>query len=170
MEILKKENEIIERIKELAEEISQKYKKLTAVVVLKGAKIFADKLLPELREWGVEVEEAFIRVSSYENSTESSGNIKIVQDIENKIAGKDVLIIEDIVDMGLTIDFLKRYLIEQKGAQSVKVCALANKPARRKVPVEIDYTGFEVPNKFLVGFGMDYQEKYRELPYIAVIE
>lgn len=169
MKILIEEKKILKRIEELAEEISRDYESIAAVVVLKGAKMFADKLLPELRKREVEVEEFSIMVSSYGDGMETSGNIKVVQDINGDIEGKDILIIEDIVDTGLTVDFLKKYFLE-KGVKSVKVCALTSKSARRHVSAEIHYVGFEVPDKFLIGFGMDYSEKYRELPYIAVFE
>jgi hypoxanthine phosphoribosyltransferase len=169
MKILIEENKIFERIRELAEEISRDYKSVAAVIVLKGAKMFADKLLPELRERGVEVEEFFVRVSSYGEATESSGKVKIVQDVEGDLMEKDVLIIEDIIDTGLTVEFLNKYFLE-KGVKSVKICALTSKSARRRVSTEIHYVGFEVPDKFLIGFGMDYSEKYRELSYIAVFE
>jgi len=169
MKILIEEKEILERIGELADEISRDYESVAAVIVLKGAKMFADKLLPELRKRGVEAEEFSIRVSSYGDGTESSGNIKVFEGIDGNTRGKDILIIEDIVDTGLTIDFLIKYFLE-KGAKSVKICALANKPARRKVAIGIDYFGFEVPDKFLIGFGMDFQEGYRNLPYIAIVD
>jgi hypoxanthine phosphoribosyltransferase len=169
MKILIDENKILERIRELAEEISRDYKSVAAVVVLKGAKMFSDKLLPELRKREVEVEEFFITVSSYGDGMESSGNIKVVEGIDGNTRGKDILIIEDVVDTGLTVEFLNKYFLE-KGARSVKICALISKAARRRAAVEINYAGFEVPDKFLVGFGMDFQEKYRNLPYIAIVD
>ena len=111
----------------------------------------------------------FIQVSSYGESTETTGSVEIKKDINSDITGKDVLIIEDIIDSGITMDFLIKHL-QTKNPNSIKICALASKPERRKEDVDIDYLGFEVPNKFLVGYGFDDKELYRNIPYIGYVE
>ena len=108
-------------------------------------------------------------VSSYGNSTESSGVVRILKDLDNGIEGKDVLIVEDIVDTGNTLSYLKRYL-NGRGANSVKIITLLDKPERRTAEVEVDYIGFEVPNEFIVGYGIDYAEKYRNLPFVGILD
>lgn len=156
------------RIKELAKKISRDYKgkKLVLIGVLKGAFIFMADLV---REINVPVEIDFIQVSSYGASKTSSGVIKIKKDIDLPIVGKHVLLVEDIVDYGYTLEYLLKF-IKAKKAKSVRVCAMLDKPSRREVEVPIAYKGFEVPNKFIVGCGLDFAEKYRNLPYIASLD
>ena len=159
--------EIEEKVEELANKISNDYKGKTiqVICVLKGAAIFAVelamKIIPNVRF-------EFIELSSYEG-TESTGQIKVNKDITSNIEGKDVLIVEDIIDTGITLDFLRKYLLS-KNPKSLKICTLVNKPARRKVEVPIDYNGFEIENKYIVGHGFDIDQDYRNLPYIGYIE
>jgi len=153
------------RIRELAGSVSRDYRgrKLVLIGVLKGAFVFMADLL---REISIPVEVDFIQVSSYGASKTSSGVIKIKKDIDLPIVGKDVLIIEDIIDYGYTMDYLLRFL-KAKKPKSVRVCSLLDKTERREVQVPVAYRGFEVPDKFMVGYGLDFAEKFRNLPYIA---
>lgn len=154
----------------MAEKItSGGYCELTTITVLEGARWFSEKLRKELWQLGVKIENVPMRVSSYGKGTESSEKIKLILEAQGSLEGKDLLIVEDIVDTGLTMDFLLKYL-RAKRPRSLKVCALLDKPARRKTGVKLDYVGFEVPDKFLIGCGLDYQEGYRDLPYVGYIE
>lgn len=168
LKILIDREEIRGKIAYLAGRIREDYRDRTPVLisVLKGSSIFLADLI---REINMPLEIDFVRMSSYGPGTESSGRVKIVQGLKSSISGRDVLIVEDIVDTGLSITALVKYLKRKKPA-SIKLVALADKPSRRKVPVKIDYLGFEVPNKFIVGYGIDWDEKYRYLPDIAVID
>ncbi|MCX5726576.1 MAG: hypoxanthine phosphoribosyltransferase [Candidatus Saganbacteria bacterium] len=168
MKILLDAKTIKDKIKELAKRISADYKgkDLILVGILKGAVVFLSDLM---REIDIPVFVDLIQASSYGTSTTSSGVIKLVKDIELDIAGKDVLLVEDIIDYGYTLDHLLKYL-SSKGPGSVKICVLFDKRERRKVEVPLDYKGFDVPDKFLVGYGLDQAEKYRNLPYVAVLE
>jgi hypoxanthine phosphoribosyltransferase len=156
------------RVKELGEEISRDYegRELILVGVLKGAIFFLSDLMRHLT---VPCEVDFMAVSSYGSSTDSSGVVRILKDLDAVIAGRDVLIVEDIVDSGLTLSYLYRILCAREPA-SVRVCALLTKPARRTVDLPIDYVGFEIPNEFVIGYGLDYAERYRNLPYVATLE
>lgn len=153
------------RVRELAALISRDYRgrKLVLIGILKGAFVFMSDLL---REISIPVEVDFIQVSSYGASKTSSGVIKIKKDIDLPVVGKDVLIIEDILDYGYTMDYLLRFL-KAKKPKSVRVCALLDKTERREVQVPVAYRGFEVPDKFIVGYGLDFAEKFRNFPYIA---
>jgi len=155
-------------VKRLAAEIRKDYcaKHPLLIGVLKGSFVFMADLI-RLLDFPLEVE--FIRLSSYGQGTESSGRIKVVQGLRSSIKGRDVLVIEDIVDTGFTTAFLLDYLRRKKPA-SLKLCALTDKPSRRQVPVTIDYLGFTVPNKFIVGYGIDWDEKFRYLPDICFVE
>ena len=155
------------KVKELARKISRDYKgkKLVLIGILKGAFVFMSDLL---REISIPVELDFIQVSSYGASTASSGVIKIKKDIDLPIVGKDVLLVEDIIDYGYTLDYLLDF-IKQKKPKSVKVCVMLDKPARRRVKVPIAYKGFDVPDKFIIGYGLDLAEKLRNLPYVACL-
>ncbi len=133
--------------------------------VLKGAVFFLSDLMRQL-EVGCEVD--FMAVSSYGSSTESSGVVRILKDLDTPIEGRDVLVIEDIVDSGLTLKYLLRTLAA-RAPSSLEVCALLEKPERRKVDLRIRYTGFEIPNRFVIGYGLDHEEKYRNLPFVAVL-
>ena len=165
-ELISKEK-IEKRIEELAEEISRDYegKNIEFIVVLKGAAIFAVELAMKLKP---NVRFDFIEISSY-SGTESTGILKVNKDLKADIEGKDVLIVEDIIDTGRTLSYLKEYLLS-KNPNSLKICTLVSKPSRRIVDVPIDYNGFEIEDKFIVGHGFDIDEDYRNLPYIGYIE
>ena len=166
--ILFTRDEIEARVKRLAAEIKKDYygKQPVLICVLKGSFMFMADLI-RLLDFPLEVE--FTRLSSYGRDRESSGKIKVVQGLRSEVRGRDVLVIEDIVDTGLTVSFLLEYLRKKKPA-SLKLCALTDKPSRRQIPVTIDYLGFTVPDKFLVGYGLDWDEGFRNLPDICVVE
>lgn len=166
--ILITEDELQTRIRELADEINRDYagKTLFLLCILKGGLMFLTDLSKHLT---VDCTFDFIGISSYGSSTQSSGVVRITKDLEVSIEDKDVLIIEDIIDTGLTLSYLLENLKSRKPA-SIKLCTLLDKPENRKTPIPIDYAGFQVPNEFLVGFGLDYQELYRNLPYICVLK
>jgi hypoxanthine phosphoribosyltransferase len=166
--ILFSRKKIAAMVRQLAAEINRDYqdKNPLLIGVLKGSFVFLADLVRRL-VFPLEVD--FIRLSSYGSGQESSGQIKVVQGLSTPVKGRDVLVIEDIVDTGLTIAFLLGYL-RKKRPSSLKLCALTDKPSRRRVPLTIDYLGFTAPDKFLVGYGLDWDEKYRNLPDICVIE
>ena len=166
--VLYSEEEITKRIKELGEQISKDYagKELHIVGILKGATFFACELAKRIT---VPVTLDFMSVSSYGDSTESSGVVKINKDLDEPLEGREVLVVEDIVDTGNTLAYLLDNLQKRK-ASSVRLCALLDKPERRVKDVHVDYTGFEIPDKFVVGYGLDYAQKYRNLPYIGIVE
>ncbi len=167
--VLYTKEEIAQKVRELGAKISQEYKPEDEVVVigvLKGANVFLGDLI---REISFPVYIDFMAVSSYGNSTESSGVVRILKDLDLDIEGKHVLIIEDIVDTGLTLKYLTENLKSRKIA-GLKICTLLDKPKRRKCDLNIDYIGFEIPDEFIVGYGIDYAEKYRNLPYIAILK
>jgi hypoxanthine phosphoribosyltransferase len=158
--------EIQRKIQELGNRISVEYaeKDLLVVGVLKGALFFLSDLLRSLR---ISVRMDFIHCTS--SSKSPDGNpVHILADMQENVQGKNVLLVEDIMDSGVTIDYLKKRLLAQ-GPASLKVCVLLDKPDRRKVAIEADYAGFRIPNKYVVGYGLDYQDRYRNLPYIAVL-
>lgn len=161
-------DEIRQAITKLAAEIRRDYqgKQPLLIGILKGSFVFMADLV---RELGLPVEVDFVKVSSYGTSMETSGKIRMMHGLKTKIKGRDVLIVEDIVDTGLTISFLINYL-QKKGPASLRVCALTDKPSRHEIPVTIDYLGFTVPNKFIVGYGIDWNEKFRYLPDICFID
>ena len=161
-------DEIEATVKRLAAEIRRDYQDEHPLLigVLKGSFVFLADLI-RLLDFPLEVE--FIKLSSYGKGMESSGEIKVVQGLRAKVKGRDVLVIEDIVDTGLAIAFLLDYLRKKKPA-SLRLCSLTDKPSRRQVPVTIDYLGFTVPNKFIVGYGIDWDEKFRYLPDICTLE
>lgn len=167
IEVLFSEKEIDDRIRELAKEISRDYegKEITIICILKGATFFACELAKRL-EGSVNIE--FMRCSSYGDETESSREVKILLDLDNPIKDKDILVVEDIIDTGRTMRTLLEVL-KNRGAASVKLCALLDKPERREVEVHSDYLGFTIPDKFVVGYGLDYAQKYRNLPYIGQV-
>ena len=154
------------RVRELGEEISADYagRDLLLVGVLKGAVFFLSDLMRHLE---VPCEVDFMAVASYGSSTDSSGVVRILKDLDASIEGRDVLIVEDIVDSGLTLSYLLRTM-RARDPRSLEVCALLTKPERRKVELPIRYTGFQIPNRFVLGYGLDYGEKYRNLPFVAV--
>ncbi|MBD3343387.1 MAG: hypoxanthine phosphoribosyltransferase [Candidatus Lokiarchaeota archaeon] len=161
-------NEISQKIAELAKEINDLYeeKDLLLIGVLKGAFVFMADLIRKIK---IPLEIGFVQLSSYQRSTTSSGNVRIVNDIRTPIQFKHILIVEDIIDTGLTMRFLMNH-IKKKNPASINICTLTNKPSRREVEVPITFSGFKVPNKFIVGYGIDYKEKYRNLPAIYYVE
>jgi hypoxanthine phosphoribosyltransferase len=166
--ILITEEQIRNRVKELGEEITRDYqgKELLVVGILKGACVFMADLVRQIK---IPVAVDFMDVSSYGLATESSGVVRILNDLEESIEGRHVLIVEDIIDSGLTLDYISKNLKSRK-AVSVKICAFLDKPSRRKALVQADYLGYSVPDEFIVGYGLDYAEKYRHYPYLAVLE
>lgn len=167
IDVLFDEETIVSRVKELGKQISEDYKdkEVTIICILKGASFFACELAKRIT---VPVYFDFMKVSSYGNETESSGVVKIVQDLDEPIRGKNVIVVEDIIDSGRTMHYLTD-ILRSRGPESVKLCALLDKPDRRVTEVDIDYTGFVIPDKFVVGYGLDYAQKYRNLPYIGVV-
>ena len=167
-EILIDEAELRSRIEELGEKITKEYSKsddIIMVCVLRGAFMFMADLA---REVNLPVVLDFMDVTSYEGGTETTGDVRIIKDLEESIEGKDVLIVEDIIDTGLTLQHVIK-MLETRDPASIKICTLLDKPERRtEKQVEVDWNGFEIPNKFVVGYGLDYQEKYRNVPYIFV--
>jgi hypoxanthine phosphoribosyltransferase len=167
-EILVQRDDLAHRVKELAEEISRDYadRPVLLVGVLKGAIFFLSDLM---RHLDVDCEVDFMAVSSYGSSTDSSGVVRILKDLDSAIEDRHVLIVEDIVDSGLTLSYLFR-MLRNRNPASLEVCALLTKPDRREVDLPIKYVGFEIPNRFAIGYGLDYAERYRNLPYVAVLE
>ncbi|MCS7185411.1 MAG: hypoxanthine phosphoribosyltransferase [Armatimonadetes bacterium] len=165
--VLLTEEQIQRRIAELGAQISADYagKELHLIGVLRGALMFMADLMRHLT---VPCSCDFIAIASYGMDTKSSGVVRILKDLDDSIQGKHVLIVEDIVDTGLTLNYILN-LIRSRNPASVRVCALLDKPERRIVPVEIHYLGFTIPNRFVVGYGLDYAQKYRNLPYIGVL-
>lgn len=168
VKVLLSEEEVDKRIKEIGDLISKEYegKEIHLVCVLKGGSFFMCELAKRI---AVPVSLDFMSVSSYGGDTKSSGIVKIVKDLDEPLEGKDVLVVEDIIDSGRTLSYLLEMLKDRKPA-SLKLCTLLDKPDRRVVDVNIDYTAFQVPDKFVVGYGLDYDQKYRNLPYIGVVE
>jgi len=166
-EILIQKAPLQTRIAELGAQISADYegKDLLLVGVLKGAVFFLADLMRRLT---VPCEIDFMAISSYGASTDSSGVVRILKDLDINIEGRDVLVVEDIIDSGLTLSYLMRNL-EARGPASLEVCALLTKPARREIEVPVRYTGFEIANRFVIGYGLDFAERYRNLPYVAVL-
>ena len=167
-EIVINEREIQKKIKEMARKISDDYKdkELCLICVLKGAVVFLSDLIRNLK---IIPKVDFIACSSYGADTKSSGVVKITKDLDESIESRHILIVEDIVDTGLTLQYLINNLSSRNPA-SLKVCALLDKVDARKVNIKIDYTGFQIPDKFVVGYGLDYEEKYRNIPYIFVLK
>lgn len=166
--VLISEEEIRERTRELGRQISQDYKneELILICVLRGATLFFADLV---REISLPTRFEFLQTSSYNGSTAPSEDIEFIRSGSNYINHKHVLIVEDIVDTGQTMAFLEKHL-QTLNPKSIKICTLLNKPSRREVAVSIDYIGFEIPNVFAVGYGLDYSQQYRNLPYIAILE
>ncbi len=171
IDVLISEERIRQRVRELGEAISRDFadhtEPLLLVGVLKGAALFIADLIRTIAR---PVEFDFVAISSYGAATHTSGEVRILKDLDASVAGKHVLIVEDIIDTGLTLRF--SYLIESlraRHARSVGVCVLLDKPSRRRVDVPVNYSGFEIPDQFVIGYGMDYSENYRGLPYIGVL-
>jgi hypoxanthine phosphoribosyltransferase len=166
-EILLNADEIGARVAELGAQLAADYAGRTPVLisVLKGSIVFLADLI---RAMDVPLNVDLMEVSSYGSATESSGQVRILKDLSSSIEGRDVVVVEDIIDTGLTLNYLLRYLGERNPA-SVRVCCLLDKPARRLAEIEIDYRGFSIPDRFVIGYGLDYDERYRNLPYIGVL-
>jgi len=168
IKVLINEDEITKRINELANTISNDYKnkEIVLICILKGSCYFTAELSKKIKN---NIILDFMKVSSYGNSKESSGKIEFKLDISEDITGKDVIILEDIIDTGITLNYLYNYL-QTKSPKTLKICTLLDKKERRKENINADYVGFEIEDKFVVGYGLDYAEKYRNLPYIGYIE
>lgn len=166
--VLIAEEEVDKRISEIGEQISRDYagREPHLICVLKGGVFFTCELAKRIT---VPVSLDFMSVSSYGADTKSSGVVRIVKDLDEPLAGKDVIIVEDIVDSGRTLSYLKELLMG-RGARDIRICTLLDKPSRRVKAVNVDYTCFSIPDEFVVGYGLDYAQKYRNLPYIGVVE
>ena len=162
------EDAVNKRIRELGEKISEDYagQEIRMICGLKGGSFFMCELAKRI---SVPVSIDFMSVSSYGGDTKSSGVVKIVKDLDESITGKDVLVVEDIIDSGRTLSYLMA-MLRDRGPKSLKLCTLLDKPDRRVIDVKVDYTGFEIPDEFVVGYGLDYDQLYRNLPYIGMIE
>lgn len=168
VDILFDREEIMARVKELGREITNDYqgKNLLVVGILKGAFVFMADLV---REIDLPLELDFMDVSSYGVSTVSSGEVRIIKDLDYSILEKDVLIIEDIVDTGLTLHYIKE-ILQKRGPRSIKICCLLDKPSRRRAAIAPEYIGFTIPDQFIVGYGLDYAEQYRHYPAVCVLK
>lgn len=166
--VLIDEVDLQNKIAELGAQITKEYegKNPLVVCVLKGAVLFMSDLVQKI---DTVLEMDFMATSSYGDSTKTSGQVRILKDLDKSVENRDVLIVEDIVDSGLTLAYIIN-LLKERRANSIKVCTLLDKPARRIAQVQIQYVGFEVPDEFVVGYGLDYAEKYRNLPYIGVLK
>ena len=162
------EEEVDARIKEIGQQISKDYegRQVHLVCVLKGGSFFMCELAKRIT---VPVSLDFMSVSSYGGDTKSSGVVKIVKDLDESVRDKDVLVVEDIVDSGRTLSYLLE-MLRDRGPRSLHLCTLLDKPDRRVVDVKVDYTGFQIPDEFVVGYGLDYDQRYRNLPYIGIVE
>lgn len=156
------------KVQEIANQIMKEYEEqeITLICILKGSTFFTVDLARKIQK---DVEIEFIQVSSYGSGTISSGEIELKLDLKQSIEGKNIIVVEDIIDTGRTLSYLLEYL-KAKKPSTLKLCALLDKPERRKYDVTVDYVGFQIPDKFVVGYGLDYDEHYRNLPYIAYIE
>lgn len=166
--VLISENELADMVAQLGAQISKDYegKRLLVISVLKGAAVFMSDIM---RKITIPCQIDFMAASSYGAGTETKGSVKILKDLDIDVSGFDILIVEDILDSGITLSNIIK-LLESRKAKSVKVCALLSKPERRRVEVPLAYQGFEVPDEFVVGYGLDYDEKYRNLPFIGVLK
>lgn len=167
-QILLSEEDIIKRVKEIGSDITKDFqgKDLVMIGILKGAVIFMSELCKNIN---LPIAIDFMGVSSYGKATRTTGEVRIVKDLDASVEGKDILVVEDIIDTGLTLSYLTDNL-EKRGANSVKIVTLLDKPSRRKENVKVDYIGFEVPDEFVVGYGLDYAETYRNLPFIGILK
>ncbi len=165
--VLLSEEEVDRRIKEIGEQISRDYegKAVHLICVLRGGSFFMCELAKRIT---VPVSLDFMSVSSYGGDTKSSGVVRIVKDLDDSLKDKDVIVVEDIVDSGRTLSYLLE-MLKDRGPKSLRLCTLLDKPERRVTDVKVDYTGFAIPDEFVVGYGLDYDQKYRNLPYIGVI-
>lgn len=161
------EERVLERIREMAEQITEDYagKELKLICILKGSVFFTTELAKRIN---LPVKLDFMSVSSYGDDTQSSGRVKIVKDLDESIRGQNVLVIEDIIDSGHTLSFLLE-MLKNRFPESIELCTLLDKPGRRVTEVPVKYSGFEIPDEFVVGFGLDYAQKYRALPYVGIL-
>ncbi len=168
LRVLYSEEELKAKCAEMGAQITHDYegKNLLLVTVLKGAVVYLTDLM---RNIDLPCSIDFMVVSSYGSGTESSGVVKIVKDLDQDLTGKDILIVEDILDSGMTLSYLKK-LLQSRNPSSIRIATLMDKPARRKVDLKADYAGFEVPDEFVVGYGLDFDEKYRNLPYVGILK
>ena len=168
IKVLINKEQINNREKELAIQIEKDYqnKEIVMICILKGAAYFAIDLSKKIKN---NIIMDFMKVSSYGNAKESSGNIKFALDISESIKGKDIIIVEDIIDTGYTLNYLTDYL-KKKEPNSIKICVLLDKKSRRKINVPVDYVGFEIEDKFVLGYGLDYEGEYRNIPYIGYVD
>ncbi len=168
IEVLLTEAQVNARIQEIGEQISKDFagKQVHLVCILKGGSFFMCELAKRIT---VPVSLDFMSVSSYGGDTKSSGVVRIVKDLDESLTGKNVLVVEDIVDSGRTLSYLLD-MLRERGPADVKLCTLLDKPDRRVVDVKVDYTGFQIPDEFVVGYGLDYDQKYRNLPYIGIVK
>ena len=166
--VLLTEGQLQERVGQMGEEISRDYagKNLLLVSVLKGSVVLMADLM---RAISVRCKIDFLAVSSYGSSTRTSGNVKLLKDLDHPVDGMDILLVEDILDSGLTLHYI-REMLDTRGAASIKICTLLDKPERRKADIHADYVGFTVPDAFVVGYGLDYAQHYRNLPYIGILK
>lgn len=168
IKVMLSEEEVSEKIKEMGRRISEDYagKQVHLICVLKGGVFFMCELAKRI---SVPVSMDFMSVSSYGDGTSSSGIVKIAKDLDEPLEGKDVIVVEDIIDSGRTLSYLLE-ILAKRHPNSMRLCTLLDKPDRRVRDVKVDYTGFEIPDEFVVGYGLDYAQKYRNLPYIGIVE
>ena len=166
--VLVSEEELNAKVSELAKQISKDYegRDLLFITVLKGSFVFAADLF---RRVTIPAKVDFMSVSSYGSSSKTSGVVKIIKDLDKPIEGLDVIIVEDILDSGVTLNYLTQ-ILGQRGPRSLKICTILNKPDRRIAPITADYVGFDIPDEFVVGYGLDYDEKYRNLPFVGILK
>lgn len=166
--VLLSEQEIQEKVKELGARISSDYngKNLMLISILKGAVVFMSDLM---RAITIHCKIDFMAVSSYGSSTKTSGVVRILKDLDIPLDNYDVLIVEDILDSGMTLDYITK-ILNERHPKSIKICTLLDKPARRKINIKADYVGFTVPDEFVVGYGLDYDERYRNVPFVGVLK
>jgi hypoxanthine phosphoribosyltransferase len=167
-DVMISETAIKDRVKKLAEQIESDFNNeaIVLIVVLKGSFVFAADLIREMKG---EIKIDFISVSSYGDETESTGKVRLLKDLDANITNQNVVVVEDIIDSGLTLHFLRGHLNTHKPKQ-IRICTLLDKPERRKVDLPVDYVGFVIPDEFIVGYGIDYAQKYRNLPNISTVE
>lgn len=168
LSVMISEEDVLARVAELAAQITKDYegKEIKLICILKGSIFFTTELAKRI---DLPVKLDFMSVSSYGNETTSSGRVKIVKDLDDSIRGEHVIVIEDIIDSGRTLSFLMD-MLKSRQPESLALCTLLDKPSRRVIEVPVDYTGFQIPDEFVVGFGLDYAQRYRALPYIGMIE
>lgn len=167
-EVLVSEENLEKKVIELADKITKDFagKNLVVIGVLKGANVFVADLI---RKINIPIALDFMAISSYGSSTESSGVVKILKDLDEDIEGRHVLVVEDIIDTGLTLSYLTENL-KSRGAKSIDICTLLDKPDRRKAHIDVKYKGFDIPDEFVVGYGIDFNEKYRNLPFVGILK